>query len=141
MATLHAPRRPTGRLRSCLLGGDLAGGQEPAEEAGGGAELSGGLGDGQPVALGRDGDVRHLRSRRGDELFACERVLAFEQRPEVVWVDLALKSHLSGERADPSTWGLAVSEVVVLGGEGDLADVVVSGAATEAADVQHGTAP
>jgi hypothetical protein len=74
----------------------------------------------------------------GDELFPRERVPAFEDAAEVLGVDLDLEPELVGERADPSPRRLAVTEVVVLGRGGDLADVVVGAAGLEATDVQHG---
>src|SRR5581483_5555974 len=53
----------------------------------------------------------------------------------------AFEAKLGRQRADPPAWRLTSAGVVVLGGGGDLADVVVGRARRELADVQHGVAP
>lgn len=141
MRALDAPPDAPGRRRPGLLSLEDAGRKDATNEASRDAELGGCLLDGEPLAFRCLGDGRRLPPRRGDQLLGGERVLALEQRPEVVGVDLAPQAHLLGQRADPAPWRLAASEVVGLGRESDLAHVVLGAAGPDASDVQHGTAP
>ncbi len=141
VGTPDPPGEPSGRLRAGLLPFELPGAEEPADEGGRDAELGGCLLGREPLALRADGDVAGLRPGRVDELLAGERVAAVEQGAEVVGVDLAVEAHLGGHRADLPAGGFAVSQVVVLGRGGDLADVVIGAAGAELPDVQHETVP
>ncbi len=63
---LHAPRDAAGRLGTGLLGLELPGAQEPADERRRDAELGGGLVSREPLVLGPGRNVPVLGPRRVD---------------------------------------------------------------------------
>lgn len=100
--------------------------------------MPGRLGGGQPAVFSIAALVLLVAgASSGNELLTGERMPAFEDAAEVIGIDPAGETHLAGERADPAARCLAVAEVVVLGGGGDLTDVVAGAAGADAPDGQH----
>ena len=133
----HLGGLPFARLRShekeladALLGDpELAGGLQRVERRAFGGLRSGGC----LPAGGRPGGG----SLGADQVLAGERVLSLQDGAEVALVDPALQAHAGRQGADPTTRGFAVAGVVVIGGGGDLADVVVDCALAEPPYVEH----